>query len=194
MDISNDTGVLEGFDGVVNDGARSVRGVEDVEICVLRTRASIVGGGIGTSVKWHGMNGVVLTPSALETCFVLMGFVADVGGSLRLSLLVDKEEGVVLGVRSVKFLPYPSWALKIVWVVNGRVSREGDVARLRGDALGKGDFGRDEWFLRLFHIIFKDVGDVGNEEEVKDVIVVLNVDIEGFVVKTLVSESGDGGE
>jgi hypothetical protein len=60
--------------------------------------------------------------------------------------------------------------------------------------LGKGDFGRDKWVLLLFHIIFKDVGDVGNEEEVKDVIVVLNVDIEGFVVKTLVSESGDGGE
>ena len=56
------------------------------------------------------------------------------------------------------------------------------MVRLRDDTLGKGDFGRDEWVLWLFHIIFEDVGDVGNEEEVKDVIVVLNVDIEGFVI------------
>jgi hypothetical protein len=182
VDVSDNTRVLESFDCVVNDGTCSVGGVKDVEVRVFRTRASVVGGGVGASVKWHGINRLVLTPGALKTCFVLMSFVADVGGSFRLPLVIDKEEGVVLGVRSVEFLPYPAWALQIVWVANRRVSREGDVTSLRGDALGKGDFGRNEWVLRLFHIVRKNVGDVGDEEKVKDVVVVLDVDIEGFVI------------
>ena len=48
--------------------------------------------------------------------------------------------------------------------------------------------------MRLFHVVFKDVSDVRYEEEVKDVVVVLDVKVNRLVVKTLVSEGYDGWE
>jgi hypothetical protein len=67
------------------------------------------------------------------------------------------------------------------------VRREGVGLRPGGDAVKKRNSGRDRRRLRFFHVIFKDVSDVGYEEEVKDVVVILDVKVDRLVVKTLVS-------
>ena len=48
--------------------------------------------------------------------------------------------------------------------------------------------------MRLFHVIFKDVSDIGYEEEVKDVVVILDVKVNRLIIKALVGEGDDGWE
>ena len=77
-----------------------------------------------------------------------------------------------------------------MWLIRG----EGIWLRPRRDAVKERDYrgnGRHLWF---FHVVFEDVSDVGDEKEVKDVIVVLDVKVYWFVVKTLVGKRDNGWE
>ena len=194
MDISNDARVSETLDCFVNNRTGSMGGVENVEIRIFWTRAIVVGGRIGASVKWHGVNMVTLAPSPFKTSLVLMGLVADIGGSFRLPLVIDKDEGVVLRVSSVELLPYSTRILRTVWVINKRVREERGVVSSRGDAVNKRNFRGNKWVLWFLHVIRENVGDVGDEEEVEYDIVVLNVNVKGFIVKALIGKGGNGRE
>jgi 5S rRNA maturation endonuclease (ribonuclease M5) len=48
--------------------------------------------------------------------------------------------------------------------------------------------------LVFVHITKKDISEGGNVEEVEDVVVLLDVDVKGFILEPLIGEYCDGGE
>ena len=103
-------------------------------------------------------------------------------------LLVDEDEGVLTGVCRVELLPTLTRMLGVLCDDLWLIRREGVRLRSRGDAVKERDSGGDRRCLRLFHVVLEDISDVRYEKEVKNIIVVLNVKVNGLVVKSLVSQ------
>jgi hypothetical protein len=185
--ISNYTRVFKGNDCIIDEEASSMRGVENVMVCVFGTGAIKVGGRERTGVEWHGVNWGTLLSRTFNTRLILHYLEGNVGSCFCLPLLIDKDEGVLTGVCGVELLPSLTRVLGVLCDDLWLVRREGIGFRPGGDAMEERDSGGNRGRLRLFHVVFKDVGDVGYEEEVEDVIVVLDVKVNRFIVKTLVS-------
>ena len=120
-----------------------MRGVENVMVHVLRTRAGVVRGREGASVEWHGVNWSTLLSCTFNTYFILYHLEGDVGSRFCLPLLVDKDEGVLTGVGRVELLPTLTQMLGVLCDDLWLVRREGIGFRPRGDAVKEGNCGRD---------------------------------------------------
>ena len=62
-----------------------MRGVENVVVCIFRTRTIEIRGREGASVERHGVNWGTLFPCTFNTCFIFNDFEGNIGGCLRLS-------------------------------------------------------------------------------------------------------------
>ena len=143
IDVSDHTRVFKGDDCIVNKEAGSVRGVEDMVVCVLRTSASEVRRGEGAGMKWHRVNWGTLFSYTFNTCLIFNNFEGDVGGCLCLPLLVDKDEGILASVGGVELLPTLTQMLGVLHDDLWFIRREGVRFRPRGDAVKEGDCRRD---------------------------------------------------
>ena len=143
VDVRNHTRVFEGDDCVINKEVGSVRGVEDMVVCVLRTRAVKVGGRGRTGMEWHGINWGTLLSRTFDPRLVFNDFERDVSSRFRLPLLIDKDEGVLTGVGRVELLPTLTRMLGVLHDDLWFIRRKGVGFRPRGNAMNKGNCGRD---------------------------------------------------
>jgi hypothetical protein len=194
MDVSDDARVLEVSKGVVDKGAGSVGGVEDVVVRVFRTRAIEVGRGEGSCVKREGINDTAFIASAHESGFVSYWLVGDVLGGLSLAELIDKNEWVVPKVSGVKLLPSFARMVSVSEEVEGVVARAGNRDRTSGKAAMDNRGRRSGKGLFFVHVTKKDISKGGDVEEVEDVMVLFDVDVEGLVLESLVGEYCNSGE
>jgi hypothetical protein len=120
-----------------------VRGVENVGVHILRTRAVKVGGRERTGVEWHGIDWGTLLSRTFNSCLVFNDLERYISGCFRLPLLIDEDKGVLAGIGRVELLPTLTWMLGILcddlWLVRGKGVR----FRPRGDAVNEGDCGRN---------------------------------------------------
>jgi hypothetical protein len=194
MDVSDNARVLEVSKGVVNEGASGVGGVEDVVVRIFRTRAIKVGGGKRTCVEGERVDNTAFLASTHESGLISNWLVGDVLSGLGLAELVNENERIVPRVRGVKFLP--SITRMVCVSGNGKrvVARASDGYGAGGvTAMDDRSKGAGEW-LFFVHVTKKDVSEGGDVEEMEDVVVLLDVDVEGFILESLVGEHCDGGE
>jgi len=93
---------------IVHYKSTSTAGVEDVEVSIFNAWVTIVGGGECTSMKWGGIDWLVLATSSLMDNAIFEGQVADILGRLWTYVLIDIDKGVVSQVAKIKFHPFSS--------------------------------------------------------------------------------------
>jgi hypothetical protein len=120
--------------------------------------------------------------------------VGNVLGGLGLAKLVNENEWVVPKVSHVKLLPAFARVVSVSDESEGVVARAGDRDGTGGKAAVDDRGRRAGGWLFFVQVTKKDVSEGGDVEEVKDVVVLLDIDVEGFILESLVSEYCDGGE
>ena len=103
--ISNYSCISQVQEGVVNCGAVRGRGVEDGKVCVTRGGAIEVRMREGVSMKRGPISGGELRTLSLQCDTIPNGMIPDELCNLFLSVLIDEDKGVVVGVVSIIFMP-----------------------------------------------------------------------------------------
>jgi hypothetical protein len=194
MDVSNDARVLEVSKSLVDEGANSVGGVEDVVVRIFRTGAVEIGGREGACVKREGIDDTAFLASAHESGLVSNRLIGDILGGLGLTELVDEDEWVVPKVSHVKLFPTLARVVSVSESGERMVACAGNRNRAGGKAaVDNRGRGASEW-LFFVHVAKKDVSEGGNVEEVEDIMVLLDVDVEGLILESLIGKHCDGGQ
>jgi hypothetical protein len=168
--------------------------VKNVVVRVFGTRAVKVGGRKRTCVKREGMDDTAFLASTHKPGLVSYWLVCDVLGGLSLAKLVNENERVVPEVSRVKLFPSFTRMVGVSGEGEWVVARAGDGNGTSGKAAMDNGSGRAGEWLVFVHVTKKDIGEGGDVEEVDDIVVLLDVDIEGFILESLVGEYCDGGE
>jgi hypothetical protein len=169
-------------------------GVEDVVVCIFRTRTIEIGRGEGACMKREGVDDATFVTSPHELGLVSYRLVGNVLGGLGLAKLVDEDEWVVPKVSRIKFLPAIARVVSVSEGGERMVACAGDGDGTGCKAAMNDRGGRVRGWLFFVQVMKKDISEGGNIEEVKDVVVLLDVDVEGFILESLVSKYHDGGE
>jgi len=148
INVSNNTRVLEIYDGIVNGESRGGRGVENVEVVVLDSRMVKVGGGVCSSVKGNGVLRVSSLVSPYNVSVNSNLPKGDVSRYLVLTILVEEDERVLPHITAVVLTPSSSW---MVWVVKlfSELGNVGDMARSGGERDGGIVFSEPNRFVTL---------------------------------------------
>ena len=94
---------------VVHYNSASTAGVEDVEVSIFNTWVTEIRGGECSSMKWGGIDWLVLATSTLMDDAIFEGQVADVLGRVRTCVLISINQWIMSQVAKVKFHPFSSW-------------------------------------------------------------------------------------
>ena len=98
---------------VIHYDSTSTAGVENVEVGILDTWATVVRGGECTSVKWGGIDWFVFATSSLMDYTIFEGQVLDILGCAWACVLISVDEGIVSRVAKIELHPVPSWMVVI---------------------------------------------------------------------------------
>jgi hypothetical protein len=192
VDIGNDPRVLEIGKSIINKGAGSVGGVKDVVVHIFGTRAVEVGERKRMCVEREGVDNSAFLASAHKLGLISNWLVGDVFGSFSLAKLIDEDEWIIPKVSCIKLLPAFTRMVRVSSIGKRMVTRASDRDRAGGKAtMDDRGRGAGEWLL-FIHVIKKDISEGGNVEEMEDIMVLFDVDIKGFILKSLVSEYCDG--
>jgi hypothetical protein len=141
-----------------------------------------------------GIDGTAFLTSTHESGLVPYRLVRDVLRGLGLTKLVDENKGVMPEVSGVKLLPPFARMVSVSEEGEGVVACTGDGDGTGGKAAMDDRGRRAGEGLFFVHVTKKDVSEGGDVKEVEDVVVLLDIDVEGFVLESLVGEYCDGGE
>jgi len=131
IDISDNTRVLEIYDGVVDEESRGRRGVENIEVVVFDPRMIEIGGRVCLHVKRDGVLWVPLLANPYNVSVNSHLPTSDILCYLILTILVEEDEGVLPRITIVILTPSIPW---MVWIVKlaGELRNIGDGARCGG--------------------------------------------------------------
>ena len=128
IDISDNTRVLEIYNGIVDEESRGGGRVEDIEVIILDPRAVEIGRGMCPCVERDRVFRVspLANPYKMSVNSNLPK--GDVSCYFILTILIEEDEGVLLRITAVILAPSVSW---VVWVVKlvGKLRNIGDRAR-----------------------------------------------------------------
>jgi hypothetical protein len=191
VDVSDDARVLEVSKSLVDKGTSGVGRMKNVVVRVFGTRAIEVGRREGLCMEREGVDDTAFVTSPHKPGLVSYGLVGDVPGSFGLAKLVDENERVVSKVSRVEFLPTFTRVVSVSEGGERMVARAGDGNGTGGKAtMDDRGRGAGEW-LFFVHVTKKDVSEGGDVKEVEDVMVLLDVDVEGLILESLISEHCD---
>jgi len=131
IDVSDNTRVLEIYDGIVDEKSRGGRGMENVEVVIFDPRTIEVGRRVCLHVK---RNGVLRAPLLVNPYNVSINPnlpKSDISHYFVLTILIEEDEGVLPHITVVILTPSISW---VVWIVKllGELRNVGDGARCGG--------------------------------------------------------------
>ena len=165
--------------------------MEDVKVSVLDPKAIKVRGGKCSSVKRGRIFAIALASHSYKVGVFPDAPIANISGGLRLSFLIEEDDGVEVGLSSI--ILYPSLT-RVVWVLEVASKRGGEANRFgrrggsgdRGIVLGEtnGLVGVDAIFS---HVGVNEVDDTGNKKEVLYRAEVAVSGFEGFVVESIIA-------
>ena len=114
INISNNTGILEIDDGIVNEESGSGGRVENVEVIIFDPRTIEVGSGMCACVEGDGILEVAALASPYKMSIDPSLSEGDVTCHLILSILIEEDKWVLPRITVVILTPSSSW---MVWVV-----------------------------------------------------------------------------
>jgi hypothetical protein len=143
-------------------------------------------------MEWEEVNDATFVASTYETGLISDRLVGNVLGSLCLTKLVHEDEWIVSRVSHIKLLPAFARVVSTSdkWVVTQASNRDGAGCKAAVDN-GSGRTGK---WLFFVHIAKEDISEGGNIEEVKNIMVLLDVGIERLILKSLIGGYHDGGK
>jgi len=130
INVSDNTGILEIDDGVVDEESGSGGGVENVEVVIFDPRAIEIGGRVRTCVEGNRKLGVTPFASSYKVSVDPNLPESDIACHLILPVLVEEDKWVLPRITMVILAPSSSW---MIWVVK-LLSKLGDV----GDGTRRG--------------------------------------------------------
>ena len=114
INVSDNTGILEINDGIVNEESGSRGGVENVEVVIFDPRAIEIGGGVCTCMEGNRKLGITPFASSYKMSVDPNLPEGDIVCHLVLPVLVEEDEQVLSRVTTVVLAPSNSW---MVWVI-----------------------------------------------------------------------------
>jgi len=151
IDISDNTGILEINDGVVNEESGSRGGMENVEVVIFDPRAVEIGGRVCTCVEGNSKLGVTPFASSYKVSVDPKLPESDIACHLILPVLVEEYKWVLLRITAVILAPPSSW---MVWVVKllSKLRDVGDGTRCGREGDGGVILSEPNWFVTL-HVV-----------------------------------------
>jgi len=114
INISNNTGILEIDDGIVDEKSGSGGRMKNVEVVIFDPRAVEVGSGMCLCMKGNGILGVATLASSYKMSVDLNLPKGNITCHLILSVLVEENKWVLSHITAIVLAPSGSW---MVWVV-----------------------------------------------------------------------------
>jgi len=118
--IGDDPRIFEVNESVVNKKMTSRRGVEYVEVSVLDPNTIEVGRGEGLSVERGRIFATAFASHTYKVSILVDTLVANVLGSFSKSFLVEKDNGVEMGLGSIIMYPPFSGMVRVLEVTSKR--------------------------------------------------------------------------
>jgi len=151
VDISDNTGVFEVYDGIVDEESGGRGRVEDVEVIVFDPRTIEIGSGMCTCMEGNGILKVTVLVSPYKVSVNPNLSEGDVVCHLILTILIEEDKQVLPHITAVVLAPSSSW---MVWVIKllSELRDIGNGARCGGEGDGRVVLSEPNWFVVL-HVI-----------------------------------------
>ena len=151
IDVSNNTGILEIDDGIVDEKLGGGGRVENIEVVIFDPRTIEVGGGVCTCMEGNGILRVATLASPYKVSIDSNLSEGDVACHLVLPVLVEEDKWILLRITVAVLAPSGSW---MVWVVKlmSELRDVGNGARCGEEGDGRVVLSKPNWFVVL-HII-----------------------------------------
>jgi len=151
VDISDNTGILEINDGVVNEESGSGGRVENIEVVIFDPRAIEIGSGVCTCMEGNRKLGVPPFASSYNVSVNPNLSKGDIACHLVLPVLVEKDKRVLSRITAITLAPSDSW---VVWVIEllGELGNVGDRTRRGGEGNGRVIPSEHNWFV-ILHVV-----------------------------------------
>ena len=151
VNISDNTGILEINDGVVDKESGSGGGVENVEVIIFDPRAIEIGGGMCTCVEGDRKLGTATFVSPDKVSVNPNLPEGDIACHLVLPIFVEENEWVLLCITAVVLTPPVSWVVWIVKLIH-ELGDVGDRTGCRRKGNGRVILSESDWLVAL-HIV-----------------------------------------
>jgi len=151
IDVSNNTGILEINDGIVDEESGSGRRVENIEVIIFDPRMIEIGGGMCTCVEGNGKLRVAALASPYKVSINPNLPEGDVACHLILPVLIEEDKQVLPHITAVVLAPSSSW---MVWVIElmSELRDIGNGARCGGEGDGRVVLSEPNWFV-ILHVV-----------------------------------------
>ena len=152
IDISNNTRVLEVYDGIANEKSRGGRRVKNVEVVIFDPRAIEIWSGMCLHMKGNGILGVSWLADPYDVSVNSNLPEGNISWYFILTILIEKDKRVLPYITAVILTPSNSW---VIWVVKllSELGNVGDGIRHGGEGNGGIILSESNWFIALYIII-----------------------------------------
>jgi len=190
VDISDDAGVFEVYNGVVDKESGGRGRVEDVEVVVFDPRTVEIGSRMCMCIKGDGIFRVAALASPYKVSVDPNLSEGDITCHLILTILIEEDKRVLPRITAVVLAPSGSWMIRVIKLLS-ELRDIGNGTRCGGEGDGRVVLSKLDWFVVLHvivrHVILNLLEDLGDEEEVFDHGVIAEGGGEYLVVKLSVS-------
>jgi len=152
VNVSDNTGILEIDDGIVDEELGGGGGMEDIEVIVFDSGAIEIGSGMCTRVEGNGELGITALASPYEMSINSNLPEGDVTCHLILPVLIEENKWVLPRITTVVLTPPTSW---VVWIVE-LIRELGNVGNRTGcgrEGDGRVVLSESDWFVTLYIVI-----------------------------------------
>ena len=148
INISNNTRVLEVYDGIVDEELGGRRGVEDVEVIILDPRTVEIGRGMCMCMKGNGVFRVSLFANSYNVSIDPDLSESDVSRYFILPILIEEDKGVLPHITAVVLAPPGSWVIRVIELL-GKLGNVGDGTRSGGEGNSRVIHSESDWLVTL---------------------------------------------
>jgi hypothetical protein len=151
IDVSNNTRVFEVYDGVVNEELGGRGGMENIKVVILDPRVVEIWSGMCLRMKGNGIFGVSSFANPYNVSVNPNLPKGDVSRYLVLTILIEKDEGVLPRITAVVLTPSSSWVSRVVKLFS-ELRDIGDGTRCGREGYGGVVLSKSDWLVAL-HIV-----------------------------------------
>jgi len=114
VNVSDNTGILEINDGIVDKESGGGGGMEDIEVVVFDPGTIEVGSGMCTGVEGNGELGIAMFASSYKVSVDPNLSKGDIARHLVLPVLIEEDEWILPRITAVVLAPPMSWVVRVV--------------------------------------------------------------------------------
>ena len=152
VNVSDNTGILEINDGVVDEESGSGGRVKNVEVVIFDPRMVEIGGGVCTCVEGNRKLGVPPFASSYKMSVDPYLSKGDIACHLVLPVLIEKDKQVLSRITAIILAPSDSWMVRVIELL-GELGNVGNRTRRGREGDGRVILSEPNWFITLHVVI-----------------------------------------